>query len=695
MVAYAESHKNEDLYYSPILYGDAKNTNGAIARTPENALTTQVIYSDSDTAKPSDFRLAPSIVVTTSVGRYHCYWSLINPIGADVASEIAHRLTTAHVEQGSDPSGWSQNKILRIPYSKNMSHGFPEDVKVYYSGEVYDDSDVSGVYDDVQVVKREIMRVDSSVVAHPESLPDYGKILDKSSDKIIELALAEPKDGHDRSKLRYKLLLELFREGTLTHDEVLSVAWHSPAARKWSVEDPRGLSGLIAEANKAFAEVEHERGSGITPPDDDEHVAFTDTDVILLTDEERAAIANEKTFITRYVEHAATRVAKQNLPYDTMNAWTILSCATSQHGFIPRKNGREGLNGFFMTLGETTSGKSAARKFMLSVLKEIFLADPGFNIGGNPSPSALGKKLLERDGKVSWFNKDEAHGAMKGWVSSDWQSGLLEALADLYDGRVDAQLRTGDWENSAKSAQTHFIMHLMGTPKAMIELLNRDLFLSGFLARFVWSIGWPREVTYDSMAENDSDGEDVLHGYDPYARQLAAELVIARRLAVTEAGQKIIPVYINEGAAKRLQDAKWGLNEKFQNDPNFEILQPALVRMGVMIRKAASMLALSEGLSRIQLRHILLALQAAEEWTSNLASIAQQIVASDFQRACDKIEDYLASRPDGEEKRERVTRNFREIETFRLDGFIASLVAQGRVRIFRAEKGGEMLGLKR
>lgn len=694
MVSFAESHLDEDLYYSPILYGDARNPKGAISRTPENALTTQVIYSDSDTARPDDFRLDPSIVVQTSAGRYHCYWSLLEPIPASEASEIAHRVTTAHEAQGSDSNGWSANKVLRIPGSKNTSHGFPEDVKVTYSGEIYSSWDISGAYDDIVITERAIMRTENVVVREPDDLPDYGDTLAKLSSKNLDLALAEPRENQDRSELRYRLLCELFRQHGLTFDEVVSIAWHAPASKKWSEEDARGILGLLAEAGKAEMEIKYESGAGIVAPGADEDSVFIDTNVKILNDNERAMIAHEKTLVDRYAAHAATRVPKQNLPYDTMNGWTLLSAWASTIGYIPRRNGKEGLNIFAMILGDTTSGKSAARKLLMTALKELFLADPGFNIGGNPSPSALGKKLLERDGKVSLFNKDEAHGAMKSWISADWTSGLLEAMADLYDGKVDAQLRTSDWEASGKSAETHFIMHLQATPKAMIELLNKDLFLSGFLARFVWGLGWPREVTYDSMAEEDAIGDEVVTGFDPYSRQLSAELTIAKRRVQGKADADYMAVRIDSLASKRIQDAKWQLNAMFEKDPNFEILQPALVRMGVMIRKAASMLALSEGRNLIVLRDILLALKAAEEWTSNLAKVAQQIVASDWQRETDAVESYIRSRPDSEERKERVLRQFKHVEGPKLEMYIQSLINQGRIHEFNGKNAGRMLGIK-
>lgn len=697
MVAYAEKHKAEDLYYSPILYGERTNERGKISRTPENALTTQVIYTDADTAEPSRFRLPPSIVVQTSTGRYHCYWYLSEPVTADLASEISHRVTTAHEAEGSDPNGWSANKVLRLPDSVNTSHGFPEAVTVHYTGEIYSVWDVSGAYDDVQVVERAKFRPSSDSIAQaPEDLPDYADTLDKLSKRTMELALAEPTDTQDRSRLRYKLLLELIREG-LSIDEVLSIAWHSPACRKWSQDDPRGFAGLAAEAGKAQAEIQAENGEFTEAPE--REVETVDTVVSILSDKERAQLDGEFTFIDRYVALAATLVPKQNRPYDEINAWMVLSATFADAGYIPRRSGPEYCNFYSMTIGDTTTGKSAARKLKMFLLNDIFAGDAEFNIGGSPSPSGLSRKLVDRDGLVSYYNKDEAHGNLKLWTGKaggEWTTGLLEDFADMYDGKVTGSLRAKREDGEGKTAETFFLMDLMGTPKAMMAALSRDLFGTGFLARFQWAVGDPREVTRDSMAEEDAEGEAAHHGFNTSARQLACDLLRAKLNLRERLGTRRFAVTIDKNAARRLQDAKWDLNKMFEKHQNWEILEPSLVRLGVTIRKAASLLAMSEGGDVVTLRHILLALHAAEGWVKNLVTVSTLISASDYERATDEIFAFIRDKGDaqGEIRREVVMRRFRSIEGRFMDNYIKGLIDQGRIRAFVGDNRSQWLAVK-
>ncbi len=519
-----------------------------------------------------------------------------------------------------------------------------------------------------------------------KNLPEYSSAVDKVSAKLLDKLLATP-----TGKKNYFLnIKEALKEG-LDHEDIASLIWNAPAtmnyARDW------GIDYLRKNIADMAPDILYDQGIGIEPTEDDEEsVDEIPSRVAILTKQERASIAHIKHFVKRYCESAAARVPKQNLPYDVLNAWTVLSCATSSMGYIPRRNGKEGLNSFGMIIGETTSGKSAARKFLLSILRDFFISDPGFNIGGSASESALGKKLLERDGKVSFFNREEAHGALKLWTDpKQWTSGLLEAFADLYDGRVDARLRTGDWENSGKSAETHFIMWLQGTPDAVIELLTPALFKTGFLARFVWAIGWPSEITRDSLLDDDSDGDEVATGFDPVSRQYAAELQMVQARVLVYNGNSPVPVRISGEANERLRDALWNIIKLFENDPNYEILKPSILRLHVMARKAASQLVLSEGRTVIQLTDILCALEQTEEWLDNMVTIARKISASEFQRLCDMVEAYVLSRPNREEKRERVTRHFKSIETFKLDIYIDSLVKQGRLFDIRGTNGGRVL----
>jgi hypothetical protein len=688
ILQYAQRHTNEDVYLSPLLYGDKRNDKGRIARTPENALTSQTIYMDSDLCPPEKFRVMPSIHVSTSQGRGHDYWVLDEPVEAKRAAEIAHKITTAHREDGCDPSGWSANKVLRLPGTVNTGHGFPESVTAEMSDTVYAIADVENAYEHIDVTERPIMgRVTDSVeVVEPEDLPDYNDALQKLPADVLELALQEPIVGPEgnRSEMRYRLLCELFRLGDLiTHDEALTIAWSAPASRKWSSEDPRGFNGLLAEANKAWLDVQWEAGMTQEPPEEESTAKSV---VSLLGDNERLSANDYICWIDRYVEWAGSKVAKQNAPYDRINAWVALSASFSDIAFIPRKSGPESLNVYTLTLGDTTTGKSQSLKLMRTVLDEMFPEDKGYNLGGNASPNALGEKLQERDGKVSLFMKDEAHGLFKQWGTQDWTQGMMEDLALLYDGIVPPMLRVGK-KDIERSAKTFFIMHMMGTPEEITQSLNRDMFKSGFLARFMWAIGEPRTLSKQAVKEEDSDGKEIILGFEPMARQWAAEFAEKKRRLRGETPNGVIPIRISKAGADRMTEVKWALaNIVPKSDPNWDIINPSLVRMGVTIRKCASLLALSEGKNEADVIHVVKAIRFAEEWVKNLLIVAETISASEFERNCDLVEQFVKER-DGRVKLEFVNRRFKAWRVREIQEVIGALTSQGRVREHSGKEG--------
>jgi hypothetical protein len=98
MVAYAELHAEEDVYFSPILYYEER-------RIRENAKTVSVVYADADTCAPDNFRLKPSISVETSDGRWHTYWILDGEQDPQRVALVAKQIAYAHRDQGCDVSG--------------------------------------------------------------------------------------------------------------------------------------------------------------------------------------------------------------------------------------------------------------------------------------------------------------------------------------------------------------------------------------------------------------------------------------------------------------------------------------------------------------------------------------------------------------------------------------------------------------
>lgn len=693
MVSFALDHRNEDLYMSPLIYGEMRIedegsvNHGKVRRIPENALQSNTIYQDSDTCPPDKFRVRPSIHLTSSTGRYQDFWVLTEPIAAGAAADISRRIAVAHRADGSDPSSWSANKVLRVPYSINTSHGFPEDVQVTFTGDMYFADDILGAYEDIELVERPVIRLPADVsYESPEDLPDYASALDKLPQTFdLKNLTAEVPENVDRSRMRYRLLCDLFRVDTLTFEDVLSLAWHAPSSQKWR-DDSRNIRGLIAEALKAQTEIGYESGSGVEAP---EPVAATNHSG-LLTESERDSIAGDDNWLNRWDDWNQRKLQRAyNGPYVRLCGLTVLSAAFSDTAFIPMGNGPEGTNLYGIGVGDSGTGKTSAQKLLYQQLNEVFGEDKGWDIGSNASPNALHEKLIERDGKVSVLNADEAHGWFATINSQQWAEGTYEALAKYFDGRVPPILRTGNREVSGRSATTHFLINFFGTRKGELSITNvltRSMFLSGFLARFIWYLGEEHEVTEQSLEETQSNGEYITTGYEPQLRQWAAEFHNSKKLMKQRVGGKDrVAMMMDPDALRRLSRAKWAINRMYQGHNQWEIIEPALIRIGGNIRRVATLLAFQEQSPTVTLRHTLLAIEMGEEWLRNLVTMAELVSDSEWKRTTDQVFTFIASKG-ARTKREIVLRKFAGLRPIVMKEALAALKDQGMIEE-RTENG--------
>ena len=703
IVEWASSHRTADAYISPLVYGDMRKKNkdgsdGNIRRIPENAKSSLVVYQDSDTCPPDKFRLRPSVHVDSSAGKGQDYWVLMEPVDAERAADASRRIAIAHRQDGSDPSSWSANKYLRIPGTTNTRHGFPETVEGRLTGELYSIEDIESAYSDISFEEKPIMRLPVDVSFDDvQDLPEYATALAKLPGSFkMTLITDEPSPTQDRSTLRYRLLCDLFRVDGLTFEEVLAIAWHAPASRKWR-EDPRNLRGLIAEALKAQTDVAYKAGDNVSQvsPEDliVEQVEKPRERVSMMTDEERNLAAGEQDFIKRYVRWSSEKLGSAfNAPYARMNAWSILTAAFSDFGRIPTTG--DALNLFQMGLGDSGSGKSAARRLWKRCVHEVFDTDSGWLLGSNASPVALHEKLIERDGKVSFFTADEAHGWFKATNSQQWADGIYEAIAEYYNGDVPPILRAsqGRREMSGKGATTFFNIHMMGTvlgEHSLPSVLNRSMFFSGFLARFVWYVGESKPVTEETLRETNGDGEYATYGHEQQARQWAAEFAHTKKTLKARTGRSVIALNATQEALDRITAFKKDLRDLAMKRAEWDILEPSTIRLSESLRKAASLIALDDGRAEVTLRDVVVALEAAEEWVENLFFVAEKISASAWAREVDEIEAFVIAKG-GSVSREVVMRKFSSRHLRDLLTQLDSLHAQGRV-VEGEDKGKKLL----
>jgi len=684
------------LYFTPLTYTDgriAHNDDGTVTtgRRKENAKQGCVVFCDADTAPPDSFRLKPSAIVQSSPGRWQLYWKLDAAYPADDILEIAKKISIAHLNEGADISSSQGSKLMLVPGSRNAKvrdgvfvHKDLPVVTVEYTGVVYSMDTLAKAYADVSVERPRSVEYDSVEVPDLlEFLPIFDRLPEESmgGSQFSDLIFTEPWNMRgsrvgDRSAYRYRLLCELFRE-RLSAQEVLSVAWNAKS-NKWK-SDPRGIRGFWeTEVLKAQAEINLEFQTGQTAQERE-----LEDGVNLLDTEERDLAESDVNFIVSYQDWAANRLSRANLPYHRLNAWMLLSAAYGEHATIPDEDKNVPLNFFGMIVGESGTGKGEAKALWGEALEECL--DGGWhkegsaNIGANASNNALTEALIERDGKVSVLNNDEAHGVLKIMAEQQWTAGGLELWTDLYDGQVPSMLRRGNKDVSGKHATTCFLVWMQGTFIGMTAAMNPDMFYSGFLGRFIWAVGEPPLQTRESMIRRHRKATTALRKIDPTVKQWAGDMSRNRARLKSMYGGERVPIEFTEEAEDRMAQANWDMFQAVQRRQNSALLVTAQRRMALSLDKAAALLAVHEGARAVTLRHAILAIQAAEEWFANLLQMADSIALSDWARDTEKVMQFIEDEG-GIVSEVRINSEFRSIRNDIRSRLLDDLKGQARIR---------------
>lgn len=676
MCDYAESKAAQDVYFSPILFHEQR-------RIRENAKTVSSIYADADTCDPKNFKLTPSVSVQTSDGRWHAYWILDKEAEPHRAAMLAKRIAYAHKEQGCDLSGWNPTKLLRIPKTKNTKYNDLQSVTATASGLIYSIEEIEEQYADVVIDKV----LDFISQPKPEITPEVYSVLMKikSNPEILSLFSDIPGPNADYSKMLWKLELELFRQG-LTAEEVFSVA-KSARCNKYlrpdrpKRSDPDG--DLWREVLRAQQTYEiPSQGMQIFV---EQEVESEPEEVVvsLLTDDERKIVADNPTFIDKYVAWAGKKTDGA-VDYQIASAFTLLSSCFSDIGYATPKYGKLGLNLWFMLLGETTlSRKSTSRQLMLRMLRS-FERFSGYqiDIGSNVTAEALVKHLSGRDKLTSLFHRDEVQGMFKEFVTKTYMAAAADQFTELYDGHVPVMIRATGATSSVKAvqserAETNFIMYLMGITSKVAEILTVDYFRSGFLARFIYVIADTPERTYESEAIEQSAEQEVIK-QDDEMESIVRSIYDSTLYWQKKGGTFPRPVRMTDEALARFNSFKWDTGTYSKGHPNEDSIEPSRQRLALSIWKCAVLLAMYDKSDEVQVRHVLIAIHYAEQWFTNLIRMAGAISASEWQREVDELELLLTSKG-GRMKYEDAYKKFGNKRKREFDEMIDALKSQGRI----------------
>lgn len=512
---------------------------------------------------------------------------------------------------------------------------------------------------------------------------------------------------------RQKLLIAMLSKG-FPEDLAATVVWHAKATKLPGINfgghfivdtDSRHieLDGLWKEVDQAKAKAEEGTGAAAEPAPAAERPSHAPTKKKheLLEGNERTLVAQADWWGSRAMTWAKGTFSMANMPYFRMNMWTVLSIVFSPYAKLPGEGGNDRpINLYVAIVGSTTSGKTEARRFIDNILKYMYGAVETPDIGGNFTPESLTETLITRDGMSSWLNIDEAHTKIAVWKKPVGPfSEMPGVVTAVYDGNVKAIYRATKKDISGKHATAFVTTHFMGTPQGMADVMDPTDWESGFLNRFLWTIGDAPRNSASAMvggwlAEEDLDAADdgkESAGAKTY-QQWAAEFhkaIHAIRRGEGETARIRLPRSVIDRHEKFVER----LLEIAEDSPYYERLRPTFHRFQESIMRCAALVALSRGSIRIEPLDHLIALEQAEEWLRNLLIMVEATDESLRTREVNMIEKAVLENG-GRMSVAAINRLPRFKNRRReVDDLISELSAQGRAERKTAD-GTELLILK-
>lgn len=598
------------------------------------------------------------------------------------------------------PSLYVRNAIERVERISDLGHS--DMVSAQFNAVRLGAEGHSGVPELLEVIKRQWMNRDPALHSTPQdeweakyeealttaitkygaqteliqNLPGFDLNVIPQAASDVFIGSTEPADTYEWRKGLSALI-----ESGLSDDVVASTLWNSPRtaelSREWGIEF---VYQRIDAVKDTPSPVRENPTVPVTPEEIEADEAESDRG--LLSDEERASLENKWTFADRYIE-VMKSLGFVNEKLARASAWTCLSMVMGFRGFIPKSGTQNmGLNLWFMCPSFSGTGKSSSVMAQMSVLRNIFEDDnpeAGFQLGGDSSVQGLNLALLYRDRQASLLDIDEASGFFERLKSADWMHGMDSTFSHWYEGYVSPSNKINLKELRGKSALTSFNVHMLATPDKLFGVLNRDMFKTGFLARFNWVIGDPpkRDDSRFIMSQYTGDGTDVMmYSSAPAVLDLVTDLVDASEFF----GPEPQPVFMDDAAQARLTKSYRDMFVRAEGHEDWDIIEPSITRLAQTLHKVAALIAMYRGSLTINLVDALLAIQEVETWYSNLFIAARNVSAGEFQRDADLIEAYVASH--GSVTHTKLYHTFRNMvrrSRRDLDDRVEWLVTSGRI----------------
>lgn len=625
MVEYCTKYSHENIYFTPTLM-ETKSRKKAAVKYLECA------FGDADTFPVEDFLTAPSLIVHTSPVKTHVYWKLTDATDPLEVERLNHAVSIAHPKAETDMDvGWAANKLLRVPGTSNLKYAKSYKVNYEITGEVYDTAEFEKFYPKAEASNVTYTKLDG-VMSRLEAINSLSGGLTSGLEDILSGTYG--KDS-GRFKALHLALHELFRAGASNEAAFAIVA--ETDLHKWKAD------GVGDADQRLWDDVLRARAtSEITSIEDAEPLSLSSSkpplEVIdFLSPEERASL--KPTFVDMFVEWSAskTNTAKE---FQVAAGLNILSTVFSDFGHIPMHFGNLPLNLWFLVSGRSTvDRKTTVLNHMLRVLRALSDEQFYYNFGSDFTISALSDQLLDRPNRSGLVHVDEFQGFLAE-LGKNYMSGTKEALTAMYGGSVKGKLRATSEKKMKPEVDFALSFYAMGITTQIAEALTREDFLSGFLTRFLWVS--PPE---DYVAPDINDGFELVplniqNKGDQRFMEMVGLLRNAREWWEFDKSQGLDsptdPVRPTEEAFARVKQFRSEMVGKAVELGREELISSA-DRLSQSVLKCAALLAMVESKEKVELHHVISAIQYANAWFENMIRMVDMVSDSSWMKLQEEI----------------------------------------------------------
>lgn len=363
----------------------------------------------------------------------------------------------------------------------------------------------------------------------------------------------------------------------------------------------------------------------------------------LLTERERMLIRNYPNFIDRYVMAAQEIHAAPNMPLTYANGWVALSSIVGDRADIMLKDGRKPLSLWAMPLAQSAAGKGDAKKVMKSMIgagRRGGFSD--INAGGNASAEGLSDFIAEREGKVALFNKDESSALLLNMhIESSYEHKMMTLALDLYDGESGRSLRVGNAKDGVgDDVKTTFNMWLQTTWQGAVEALDSKDIGTGLVGRFIVAIGDAPRITLDSLRfEFASEYQVQSGGVHPMLKSLADGI------NAVVGSVKSMTISTDSEVMDRWVKSRQDVLDFVREHAMRESLQGVMLRVTENMFKAAALLAVSEGRSKVEMPDLLIAIKSGQYWVRDALRLVDAISTSEYRKRVDELVRFCDAAP--------------------------------------------------